>query len=231
MAVASVCLDLAVDCEAQGKHEAARRHLVAAVDYAQGVEGDAVRRDYPEVCLATWHWHSGEVGEALRRLERLEGPQAVEARRLIEAKAPEREALRVAQGVRAQRRDVRSACEVVFAHLRAGHYVAAERHARELCEASPDSPDSWLTLVGVLLDQGRYRDAVEPARAARSAGYEETAASALLARILRGLGSEGREQSRALAGEALAAHAARGGLDEAARAELERIAGEGEGDG
>ena len=231
MAVASVCLDLAVDCEAQGAHEAARRHLVAAVDHAQGVEGDAVRRDYPEVCLATWHWHSGEVGEAVRRLERLEGPQAVEARRQIEAKAPEREALRVAQGARAQRRDVRSACEVLFAHLRAGHYVAAERHARELCEASPGSPHAWAALASVLHDQGRYRDAVQPARNARSAGYDELAGSALLARILRGLGSEGREESRALARQALAADAAGGGLDKAARAELERIAGEGQGDG
>ena len=211
MLIATVFLDLAVCSESLGE-KAARHHLVAAVDFAQGVGGDPARRDYPEVCLAQWHWRSGEVGEALRRLARLEGEKAVEARRLIEAKAPEREALRAAQAERMRRRDVRSACGVVFAHLRAGHYVAAERHARELCDESPDSPHAWAALAGVLLDQGRYRDAVEPA------------ASALLARTLRGLGSEGREASRALARQALEAHAAGGGLEEAERVELEWIA-------
>ena len=230
MAVASVHLDLAVDREARGEYEASRRHLAAAVEYAQGVEDDRARRDYPEVCLATWHWRSGEVGEALRRLERLEGPKAAEALRLIEAKALEREALREAEGVRMRCGDVRSACAVVAAHLRAGHDLAAVRHAREVCDAKPGSPHAWAALAGVLHDQGRYRDAVQPARAAVAAGYDERAASVLLARILRGLGSEGRGESRALARRVLEAHAAGGGLEQAERAELEQIAGEGEAD-
>ena len=230
MTVASVHLDLAVEREAGGEHEASRRHLAAAVECAQGVEDDPARRDYPEVCLATWHWRSGEVGEALRRLERLEGPKAVEALRLIEVKAPEREALREAEGVRMRAGGVRSACAVIAAHLRAGHDLAAVRHARELCDANPDSSEAWAGLAGLLHDQGRYRDAVQPARAACSVGYDEPAASALLARILRGLGSEGREESRALARQALESHAAGGGLEEAERAELERIAGGGDGD-
>lgn len=110
--------------------------------------------------------------------------------------------------------------------------MAAERLAREFfCDESPDSPHAGAALAGVLVDnQGRYRDAVRPARAARSAGYDEPAASALLARTLHGLGSEGREESRALARRALEANAACGGLEEAERAELGRFAGEGDGD-
>ena len=230
MAAVSVHLDLAVEREARGEYEASRRQLAAAVERAQGVEDDPAKRDYPEVCLAIWHWRSGEVGEARRRLERLEGPKAVEALRVIEARAPERKALREAQGMRMRCGDVHSACAVVFAHLRAGHDLAAERHARELCDANPDSPHAWAALTGVLRDRGRYRDALEPARAAVAAGYEEPAASGLLARVLRGLGCEGREESRALARRALEAHLAGGGLEDAERAELERIAGEGQGD-
>lgn len=94
--VVSVYLDLAVDAESRGMPEVARRHLVAGVALTRGVGGDSARPDYPEMCLAQWHWRSGEVGEALRRLARLERPPALETRRLIEAKAPEREALRAA---------------------------------------------------------------------------------------------------------------------------------------
>ena len=229
MAVVSVLLDLAVEREALGEHEASRRHLAAAVEHVPGVE-DPVWREYPEVGVATWHWRSGEVGEALRRLERLEGPKAVEARRLIEAKAPERERLREAERVRVRRGDVESACAVVAAHLRAGHDVAAERHARELCDESPDSPHAWASLAGVLHDLGRYRDAVEPARAARSAGYEEPGASAPLARIVRRLGAEGREEGRRLARRSLVVHAGGRGLEESGCAERERIEGGGGGD-
>ena len=67
-----------------------------------------------------------------------------------------------------------------------------------------------------------------PARAALSAGYDELAGSALLARIPRGLGPEGREESRALARQALEAHATGGGLEEEERADLERIGSEGD---
>ena len=49
-------------------------------------------------------------------------------------------------------------------------------------------------IAGVLCDAGRHRDAMQPARAAVAAGYDEPGASARLVRILRGLGSEGREE-------------------------------------
>ena len=225
--VASIYLDLAVQCNALGKPEAELRHLDEALALFRRVENDPARRDYGEVCLATYRWREGEVAEARRILQGLEGPKAAEAREEIAAKEPERAALRQAEREAGLRGGLGPRCEVALAHVAAGHTTLAERLAKELCRSHPQEPLAWVTLAEMLCEQGRYRDAVAPARTALEQGNDGPAGCVLLARSLRGTGPEGREESRALAVQAIEGHPDRGTLTAPEFAELARIAHDG----
>ena len=68
------------------------------------------------------------------------------------------------------------------AHLAAGHAIAGERMANELCRSHPVEPLARTTLARVLEDSGRYRDAVAPAREALARACDAAAGRVLLAR-------------------------------------------------
>ena len=225
-AVASVYLDLAAESESRGNHEEARRLLAAAAERAREVDDDPERREYADALLADWHRRAGEIGEAVRRLDGLQGHAAAKVRTRIDDNAPEREALREAER-RSERGDLGSACGHVLAEARAGHEKAAERLARALCESSPEAPGAFATLASVLLGLGRYRDAIEPARAALEAGADPLGGAVLLAKALSGAGPEAREESAALAARAIEGHGTGGALTSAELADAALIAHQG----
>ena len=92
----------------------------------------------------------------------LHGPKAAEVLQRIEASEPGRAAVR--------RADLASRCDLAHAHVAAGHQIAGERMANELCRSHPDEPLAWTTLAKLLEGNGRYRDAVGPAREALARG-------------------------------------------------------------
>ena len=206
MAAARVHLDRAAECESRGEHEETRTHLVKACEIAGEVPHDPVQRDGPQAWLAEWRWSSGEPGEAGRVVKALRGPKASELARQIEAREPERAAVRRAERAVRRRGDLESRCDLAHAHAASGHAIAGKRMANELCRAHLGEPLAWATLAKLLAAIGRYRDAVRPARTALARGYDAAAGRVLLARILSRLGPDGREESAALAIGAIEAH-------------------------
>ena len=227
MAVARVHLARAAECTARGEHEEARPLLVKASELADEIPDDPDRRGSTKAWLAEWHWHAGEVGEAGRMLTRLRGPKAAELVQRIKAREPERAALRrVERGVR-RRGDLESRCGLARAHLLAGHAVAAERMAHELCRTDPNEALAWTTLARVLEAVGGYRDAVGPAREALARGSDIGSGRVLLARILNRLGPDGREESTALAVRVIEVHPDEAPVGSHDLAEAVRIAHDG----
>ena len=206
LAAARVCLDRAAECESRGGHDETGAHLARACELAGRVAHDPAKRDGAEACLAEWHWRSGDPGGAERVVKALRGPKAAEVLQRIEATEPARAAVRRAERAVRRRGDLASRCELAYAHVAAGHQVAAERMANGLCRSHPDELLAWATLAKLLSDDGRYRDAVRGAREALARGCDEAAGRVLLARILSGLGPDGREESAALAVGALETH-------------------------
>ena len=217
-AAARVHVDRAAECESRGEYDQSRAHLEKARELARVIPDDPAVRDYPDVCLAEQRWREGEPGEAGRRVVgppakpgetgrmALCGPKASELVQRIKAREPERAALRHAERAARSRGDLESRCDLVLAHVAAGHPIAAVRMANELCRSHPGEPLAWATLARVREADGRYRDAVAPAREALARGSDEAADRVLLARILSRLGPDGREESAVLAVAAIEAH-------------------------
>ena len=206
LAVAAAHIDRAGENHARGAHYDTRSDLADAMHWTTQYEGeDQARRDHGAVCYAKWIWFDGQAAEAIRRLRSLEGARARELLCEIEARAQAREILRQAQDE--YRRDGRlaSACEISIANLIACHTVRAEVGLRVLCHDFPKSSLAQHTYASVLMDLGRYRDAVAPARKSLEFGAERTGDRALLARILSRIGSDGREEAVVLAVEVLKA--------------------------
>ena len=227
MAAARVHVARAAECAARGEHEEAWPLLVKASELADEIPHDPDQQGGTKAWLAEYRWRAGEAGEAGRMLKALRGPRAAELVRQIAAREPERAAVRRAE--RAVRRDggFESRCGLAHAHLAAGHAIAGERMAYELCRTHPHEPLAWTTLARVLEATGRTRDAVGPAREALAKGYDAAAGGVLLARILSRLGPDGREESAALAITALAGHAKGKPLGSHDLAEAVRIAHDG----
>ena len=223
-AAMAVSVDRAAECESRGEYDQSRAHLEKARELAREIPHDPAVRDYPDVCLAEQRWREGEPGEAGRGVVgppgapgetgrmALSGPKASELVRRIKAREPERAALRRAERAARGRGDLQSLCDLAYAHIAAGHVIAAERMANELCRSHPGESLAWTTLARVLEADGRYRDAVAPAREALARGSDEAPGRVLLARILSRLGPGGREESAALAVAALETHPEEGRL-------------------
>ena len=231
-AVVAVWLDRAGDAESQGRREEERVALERAVELAREEGHHRVAREHAQICFASWLWRRGEPDEASGRLLRLEVPQAPELRAQIEAREPQRAALREAEELSARRGDVESACAVALAHGRAGHRARGEQLARALCRSHPEAPMAWMTLARLLFEHGRYRDAVEPAvraslRAVAETGVGGGPGSVLLARIFARIGSDGRARGGAIALAAIEAHPTQALLAPDELADLVRIAEDG----
>ena len=225
ISVQAVWLDRAAECESRGAHEAERVSLMRAGALMR--DEDPAVRDYTVVCCASWLWRMGEVDEASSRLVRLEAHEARELLARIEAKEPQRAALRSAEHRSDRRRDVESSCEVALAHLRAGHSTRAEQLALELCSEHPEEPMTWMTLARLLYEHGRFRDAVGPALGALKTGVGEAPERVLLARTYARIGPDGRAQGGAIALAAIEAHPTQALLAPDELADLVRIAEDG----
>ena len=223
----SVWLDRAAECEAWGEHTQALAHVERVSALLEGLEHRPTWCGPVAVCVATHRWQWGQIDEARRLLRGFDGRPVRQALARIDAREPEREALRAAERVSRQRGDLDARCEVVLAHLGAGHTVLGERLAHALCREHPEEPLAWATLAEVLRRIGRHRDAVTPARTALARGHNRAPGRVLLARSLGRTGPEGRDQSRALAGRALEDHPGRAALRAPELAELAEIAHDG----
>ena len=222
VAVASVWLDRAAECESRGEHDQERVALTRAVELMRADVRDSQVREYAEVCSASWLWRQGDWDEARGRVLRLQGAEARELLAQIEAREPQRAALRSAERLVGQG-DLESSCEFALAHLRAGHSTRGEQLARDLCRVHPEEPTAWVTLARVLYEHGRYRDAVGPASRALEIRAGR-AGQVLLARILSRIGPDGRAQGGAIALEVIEPPPFQAGLKREELADLVRIA-------
>ena len=223
IAVAAVWLDQGAEYESRGEHEQERVALTRAVELMR--DEDPAVREYAEVCSASWLWRNADVDAARGRLLRLEGPQGRDLLARIEAREPEREALRNAERLVGQG-GLESSCAVALAHLRSGHSTRGEQLARELCPGHPDEGLAWMTLAQLLYEHGRYRDAVGPALRALDIGAG-VAGQVLLARIFSRMGPDGRAQGGAVALAAIEAHPTEAQLEREELVDLVRIAQDG----
>ena len=226
LAAASVYLDRAAECEARGAHEEERTALAHAVLFVRRVDGRPEYRGYGEVCLATACWRAGDIARALAMLEGIETPTAREVLGRLAEQEPEREALRCAELAFEREGDLGSGCRLPWAHHAAGHTARAHQVGREMCGLFPEEAAAWTTLAEMLCEQGRYRDALEPARTALEKA-QDGPGRVLLARILNAVGPEGREESRALAVAGIEGHPDREVLGASDLAQLARIAHDG----
>ena len=222
VAVASVWLDRAAECESRGEHDQERVALTRAVELMRADVRDSQVREYAEVCSASWLWRQGDWDEARGRVLRLQGAEARELLAQIEAREPQRAALRSAERLVGQG-DLESSCEFALAHLRAGHSTRGEQLARDLCRVHPEEPTAWVTLARLLYEHGRYRDAVGPASRALEIGAGR-AGRVRLARILSRIGPDGRAQGGAIALAVIEPPPFQAGLKREELADLVRIA-------
>ena len=224
LAMTMVHVDQASDCAARGEVEKVREHLDEATHWSRRLDDDHHAHGGSEIHIAELLWQSGDVAGARAILRRFQGSTPDGILNRIASMEREREALRRAERACRRRGDLDSRCELALAHLAAGHRVRAERIGRELTASDPDEPRVWLTLATLLFRDGRYRDAVGPARTAIERGGDESAGRVLLARALSRIGPEGREECRALAVELIEAHPDRLVLGADDLAELAMIA-------
>ena len=200
--LACVCIDRAAECEAKGLHDETLTHLGEADELLRGND-DPDLAEYGRVCLAQHAWASGEPNGALEMLANLTTERARDLRTRIESREAERKALRKAERVHRRHAELKTWCDLAPAHLVAGHTIAAERTADEICRAYPAKPLAWDTKARVLHGMARHRDAVAAARTALAVGDDRPTANALLARILNRLGRETREEAVASAEDAI----------------------------
>ena len=178
-----VCLDRADEHEARGEHDLALAEIESALEIGRGASHDPVWWRPAELRLGRWLLASGAVREARELLGRLHGPDAAEVRAAIDDKAAEREALAGALEAWERRADAGTGARLALAHLRAGHSIAAERTAHEVCRRLPGEPAGWQTLAVVLEAAGRYRDARSAMAAALERGFDEAEGRAFVERM------------------------------------------------
>ena len=184
-----VALDLAAEAESRGDHDVTRQHLEELRRAAVLVD-DAGRREYAEVCLAQHCWQLGDVNGARAILADLTGEHAVGARQRFDALASAHTQHRAAVDACHRTPGIEAWSALADAELAAGHFIAGERTAQALTRAYPAQSLAWMTLARVLHEQGRHRDAIEPAReAVRLAGAGGDALE-LLDRILARIGHD-----------------------------------------
>ena len=188
-AFACVYLDLAAVAESQGRHERTREYLEEARRLLHRSD-DPELAEYGHVCLAQHAWASGDAGRALAMLEELGSDRALKLKRRIENREEERRELRDAELEHRRLTRLESWCAVARAHLAAEHTIAAERCARQICREYPAHPLAWETLARVLHENGRHRDAVDPARTAVSLSENDPVSADLLATILSHVGQQ-----------------------------------------
>ena len=188
---ACVCLDRAAEASARGLHDETRQHLLEARRVVSGLE-ESHQLAFGTVTLAFHEWTCGEVARALALLAALDSDAARDLEREIQGRERARTALRCAEQAHRDQGDLESWCEVVHAHLRAGHLVLAEQVAHEICRVHPARSLAWFTLASVLHRLSRDRDAVGPARKAVELGGGHEA-KRLLAEIAGFIGSDGRD--------------------------------------
>ena len=199
---ACVDLDHAAQFEAEGKYQDARESLDAAVRGTWSYQNPD-RREPAAVALAGWLWRCGELVRTKQLLGQLRGEPARELSRRIEDTAPAREALADAEQAHQERSEVESWIALTLAHLAAGHGIAAERIARELCTEHADDARSWETRARVLHANARYRCAVDPAVKWLDLAPECAPARSLLARAFARVGDVGREPAAEIAAAAV----------------------------
>ena len=199
---ARVELGRAMKFEAKGEYERARDSLDAAVRRTWHFR-NLDRREPAAVALAEHQWRCGEVDTAKRLLSQLRGEHALQLARVIEEKAAERSALADAERVHGERASVESLSALTLAHLSAGHGVAAQRLARELCTEYPDEALAWETRARMLYATARYRSALDPAAKWTDRAPGSAPARSLLARVFARLGTTGREPAGSIAAAAI----------------------------
>ena len=178
-----VYLDRADEHEARGEHDLALAEIESALEIGRGASHDPAWWRPAELRLGCWLLASGAVREARELLARLHGSDAAEVRAAIDDKAAEREALAGALEAWERGADAGTGARLALAHLRAGHSIAAERTAREVCRRLPGEPAGWQTLAVVLEAVGRYRDARSAMAAALECGFDETKGRAFVERM------------------------------------------------
>ena len=201
LAVAAVHRHRAGESQALGAHEDTRSHLAEVMHWTSRYEGsEQHRREYGVVCVAQHLWLAGEPEEAMRRLRELEGEQAANLLRSIEARGEERDAVRKAESEHArQGGDVHSLRLLALAHMDAGHTVRLDIVLRDFCQAHPDNGLAFGVHALLLFELGRFRDSAQLARRAVSLGPADTLGRAILARSLGRIGPDGREEATKLA--------------------------------
>ena len=199
---ARVELARATEYDAERRYKDARGSLDAAVRASWPFK-NIDRREPAGVALAEHLWRCAEVVRARQLLAQLRGELARELSRRIEDKAPDREALADAERAHEERSGVDSWSTLIFAHLSAGHGIAAERMAQELCTAHPDAARSWETRARVLHANARFRSAVDPAVKWTDLAPDSAPARALLARAFARVGYIGREPAGSIAAAAI----------------------------
>ena len=224
--LARVHLSAAVVLKWRGEPGLEREELDRAVANASASDAPPEERSEAEVGLAVFLWRCGDPGEARRRLRALGGALAAGVLAEIETKEDRRRALRGVERVARDRGDVPSRHRLALAHAAAGHAVEAERLATECVSLPPEDPFALATLAEVLHGNGRYRDAIEPARAALVRGHDEVAGGVLLARSLSRI-AEGRKEATALALAVIDAHSGEDPLAGGELADMARIAHDG----
>lgn len=201
---ADACVDLdhAAEFEAKGEYKSARESLDAAVRASWPLKR-IDRREPAGVALAEHLWRCGEVDLAKQLLSQLRGDSARELSRRFADKVPEREVLVGAEQVHRERNGVESWSALTYAHLSAGHGIAAERIARELCTEHPDDARSWETKARVLHANARYRSVPDSADKWIDLAPDSASARSLLARAFARVGYVGREPAGSIAAAAI----------------------------
>ena len=201
-AIARVELAHATEFEAKGEYQNARESLDAAVRMTWHFRNPE-RREPAPIALAQWLWRCGEVESAKRLLSQLRSEHACEVARRIDEKAEERRTLASADQIHGERASFESLRALTLAHLSAGHGVAAEYTARNLCAEHPEHALAWETKARVLYATARYRSALDPAVKWTDLAPDSASARSLLARVFARLGQFGREPAGSIAAAAI----------------------------
>ena len=201
-ALACVDLDHAAAFDAKADYRNARESLDAAVRATWSFKR-IDRREPAPLALAEHLWRCGEVDDATRLLTQLRGDPAHALSRRIEDRAAERVALADAEQAHRERSGAESWSVLAFAHLSAGHGIAAERVAREFSLKHSDDPRSWETRARVLHANARFRSAVDPAVKWNDLAPDSASARSLLARAFARVGYIGREPAGSIAAAAI----------------------------
>lgn len=199
---ARVELAHATEFDAARRYREARESLDAAVRASWPLRRIDLREPAP-VALAEHLWRCGEVDRAKQLLSQLRGDSAHELSYRIEDKSPERAAVSDAEREHRERNGVESWKVLAYAHLSAGHGLAAEHLARELCIEHPDDARSWETKARVLHATARYRSTLDAAAKWIDLAPDSGPAHSLFARAFARVGHAGRQPAAEIAAAAI----------------------------